>query len=91
MINGVLIYVKKGDYAIIETNEGFILNVLIPNFYKNSHLDVSKDFLIDIDDLIKEKNFKEISSLADDIRRNYNSYIDREIEQVKIIGRNLIV
>lgn len=43
-----------------------------------------------IDSLIKNKKFKEMSSLSDDIRKNHNSYIDREVERVNVIGKKLI-
>lgn len=90
MIKGVLIYEHKGDYTIVEANDGFILKVLTSDFYENSHLDVSKDFLMGIDDLIKEKNFNEIISLAGDIKKNYNSYIGKEVRRANVTGRSLI-
>lgn len=34
MIKDVLIYEQKGDYAIIEANDGFILKVLTSDFMK---------------------------------------------------------
>ncbi|MDI9768946.1 hypothetical protein QM327_20590 [Pantoea dispersa] len=90
MIKGILIYEQKGDYAIIEANDGFILKVLTSDFYEKHHLDVSKVFLMAIDDLIKEKNFNEIITLTGDIRENYNSYIDKEVRRANVIGKSLI-
>lgn len=67
------------------------MKVLTSNFYENSHLDVSKGFLMGIDDLIKERNFNEMISLAGDVKKNYNSYIDKEVRRVNVIGKSLIV
>ncbi|WP_394521404.1 hypothetical protein [Pantoea sp. SGAir0184] len=44
-----------------------------------------------IDDLIKERNFNEMISLAGDVKKNYNSYIDKEVRRVNVIGKSLIV
>jgi hypothetical protein len=43
-----------------------------------------------VDDLIKEKNFNEIIPLAGDIRKNYSSYIDKEVRRANAIGKSLI-
>lgn len=66
------------------------MSVLFPNFYQNSHFDVSKDFLIDIRDLIEGRDFDKLSLLAEDIRKNYKNYMDKEVEEVEIIKKELI-
>ncbi|MFV9686052.1 hypothetical protein ACNY67_04065 [Pantoea sp. KXB45] len=90
MSDGTLIFVSKGNYAVLQTNEGFVVSVLFPNFYKNSHFDVSKDFLLDIDSLIKARDFEALDRLADDIRKNYNAYKPKEVAQVNMTGKKLI-
>lgn len=48
MASGALIFIRKGDFYIIQSEDEYYINVLFPNFYPNSHFDVSKNFLVDI-------------------------------------------
>lgn len=90
MSDGVLIHVRKGDYAILETKEGYIISVLFPNAYKNSHFDVSRDFKLDISWLIQSGDFEALDALSKDIRRDYASFQRYETERVNVTGRRLM-
>lgn len=90
MSDGFLIFVSKGNYAVLQTNKGLVMSILFPNFYKNSHFDVSKAFLLDIEALIKARDFEALDGLADDIRKNYNAYKSHEVVKVNITGKKLI-
>lgn len=90
MGDGVLIHVRKGDYAILETKEGYIISVLFPNAYRNSHFDVSRDFKLDISGLIQSGDFEALDALSQDIRRCYASFQRYETEKVNVTGRRLM-
>lgn len=75
----VLIYVSSGNFAIIQKGRKYIMNVLFPNFYPNSHLDVSKDFDLDISSFVKNSDFDKLAKLADTIRKNYDKFKIYEI------------
>ncbi|MEN4801019.1 hypothetical protein [Pantoea agglomerans] len=90
MGDGVLIHVRKGDYAILETKEGYIISVLFPNAYRNSHFDVSRDFKLDISGLIQSGDFEALDALSQDIRRCYASFQRYETENVNVTGRRLM-
>lgn len=90
MNSGILIFVRKGDFCIIKSDDNYYISVLFPNFYRNSHFDVSKDFLLDIHDLIENREFNKLTLLAEDIRMNYDNYKDKEVEEVEIVKKELI-
>lgn len=90
MNRGTLIFVRKGDFCIIKSDDKYYINVLFPNFYRNSHFDVSKDFLLDIRNLIENREFDKLTLLAEDIRINYENYKDKEVEEVEIVKKELI-
>lgn len=90
MISGKLIFVRKGDFCIIKSDDKYYINVLFPNFYRNSHFDVSKDFLLDIRNLIENREFDKLTLLAEDIRKNYENYKCKEVEEVEIVKKELI-
>lgn len=73
MSDGILIFLSKRDYAVLETNDGLVTSVLFPDFYKGSRVDLSKVFLLDIYSLIKTRGFGTLNRLANDIRRNYKA------------------
>lgn len=52
MSGGMVIHVRKGDYAILETQEGYVISALFPNAYRDSHFDMSRGFKLDISGLI---------------------------------------
>ncbi|EFE95095.1 hypothetical protein [Serratia odorifera] len=82
MDNAILMYTSKGDYAIIKVNNTYVINVLFPNFYPNSHFDVSKSFLLDISRLVENKEFTKTKELAESIRKDYEKYKAYEIRPV---------
>lgn len=90
MSSGILIYVRKGNFAVIKTEEEYIINVLLPNYYPNSHLDVSKYFTLDISTLIDNREFEKLTELANHIRMDYEKFKKHEVPPVKIIGRKLL-
>ncbi|AUX92276.1 hypothetical protein C2E15_03655 [Mixta gaviniae] len=84
MVNkGVLVFIRNGDFCIIKVEERYYISVLFPNFYRNSHFDVSKDFLLDIHEIIERRDFDKLTLLAEGIRRNYEKYKDKEVEEVE--------
>ena len=85
MNSGTLIFVRKGDFCIIKSLDKYYISVLFPNYYRNSHFDVSKDFLLDIRDFVERHDFDKLACLAEDIRNNYDNYKDKEVEEVEII------
>lgn len=90
MNSGTLIFVRKGDFCIIKSEDIYYMNVLFPNFYRNSHFDVSKDFLLDIREFIERRDFEKLALIAEDIRKNYENYKGKEVEEVEIIKKELI-
>lgn len=88
--NGVMIFNRKGDFCIIKSDGNYYISVLFPNFYRNSHFDVSKDFSLDIHSLIENREFDKLTLLAEDIRMNYDNYKDKEVEEVEIVKKELV-
>lgn len=90
MASGTLIFLRKGDFYIIQSGDKYYINVLFPNFYPNTHFDVSKNFLVDIGGVIEQRDFDKLNLLAEDIRKNYQNYKDKEVKNVEIVKRELI-
>ncbi|YCI28651.1 hypothetical protein M1E08_17480 [Erwinia sp. PK3-005] len=87
---GKLIYIKKGDFCIIKDEEAYYISILFPNFFRNSHFDISKVFLLDIREFIERRDFEKLALIAEDIRKNYENYKGKEVEEVEIIKKELI-
>lgn len=83
MINAKKIYSNAGDFILLESDEVFYIDVLIPNFYPNSHFDVSKTFTLTNED--KKEDIDYLKSLAEDIRKDWKRYSSREVKDIKII------
>ncbi len=79
-----------GGFCIIKVERMYYISILFPNFYRNSHFDVSKDFLLDIHEIIERRDFEKLTLLAEDIRRNYEKYKDKEVEEVEVVRKELI-
>ncbi|WP_156564698.1 hypothetical protein [Metakosakonia massiliensis] len=86
MINAKKIYSNAGDFILLESDGVFYLDVLIPNFYPNSHFDVSKTFILTNEDKNKKEDTSYLKSLAEDIRKDWKKYSSREVSDVKIIN-----
>lgn len=63
------------DFILYEENSERILDVA---FY-NSYFDFSREFKLEGDEL--NYNFEELKTLAEDIRKNYEKYKDRELKE----------
>jgi len=50
-----------------------------PNFYPNSHLDVSKDFLLTGQDISHSDDIEYFKILAERIRKNWKVFAEREV------------
>lgn len=86
MINAKKIYSNAGDFILLESDGVFYIDVLIPNFYPNSHFDVSKTFILTNEDKNKKEDISYLKSLAEDIRKDWKKYSSREVSDVKIIN-----
>ena len=84
MINAKKIYSNPGDFILLEADGVFYIDVLIPNFYPNSHFDVSKTFILTNEDENKKEDIDYLKSLASDIRKDWKIYSSREVMNVKI-------
>ncbi|EMH4163191.1 hypothetical protein RJ498_002456 [Pluralibacter gergoviae] len=85
MIEAKKIVSRQGDFILVESDGIYYIDVLIPNFYPNSHMDVSKTFVLnDIDEKNKD-NMDYLISLAEKIRKEWTEYADREVSNVKIV------
>ena len=90
MSDGVLIHVRKGEYTILETKEGCGISVLFPDVYRNSPIDVSRDFKLDISELIQSGDFEALDALSKDIREDCVSLQRYDTEKVNVTGQQLM-
>lgn len=61
------------DFTLYEENRTRILEVI----YCNGFVDYSREFILKEEEF--NYNFEQLKQLAEDIRKNYESYKDREI------------
>ncbi|WP_297206021.1 hypothetical protein [uncultured Pluralibacter sp.] len=85
MIEAKKIVSRQGDFILLESNGIYCIDVLIPNFYPNSHIDVSKTFILNDIDEKNKNNMDYLIGLAEKIRKEWTKYADREVTNVKII------
>jgi len=81
---------EQSDYTIFETQEGYVVSVFFPNACRNSHFDVSRDFKVDILELIKSGNFEALDASSKDIRGGCVSFQRYDTEKVNVTGRQLM-
>ncbi|MBS1205389.1 MAG: hypothetical protein H6R25_2288 [Proteobacteria bacterium] len=84
MIEAKIIYSQRGDFVLMESGDKFIISVLIPNFYPNSHFDVSKHFFLTDEEIKHKDDVDYLKKLSELIRKNWTLFSDREIDNVKI-------
>ncbi|SEL30586.1 hypothetical protein SAMN04487787_10921 [Kosakonia sacchari] len=85
MIEAKVIYSQRGDFVLMKFDKGWIISVLIPNFYPNSHFDVSKYFLLTDDEVTHKEDIEYLKKLAENIRKDWGSFSNREVSDVKIV------
>lgn len=67
------IYDSPWDFILYQTDEGYLMNLE----YSNSAVDFSRSFRLS--EAEGNLSFKELKQLSEKIRRNYESFKDREI------------
>lgn len=60
-------------FTLYQEKEDYIISVV----FFNSMVDFSRSFILT--EAEKKFNFKQLKTLSENIRNNYNSYIDREV------------
>ncbi|VVT51505.1 hypothetical protein UYSO10_3671 [Kosakonia radicincitans] len=85
MIEAKIIYSQRGNFVLMRSAKGWIISVLIPGFYPNSHFDVSKDFLLTDDEVTHKEDVEYLKKLAENIRKDWCSFSNREVSDVKIV------
>jgi hypothetical protein len=76
---------QRGDFELLRLAGKWILSVLIPNYYPNSHFEVSKDFLLTDDEVTHKEDVEYLKKLAENIRKDWGPFSNREIFGVKIV------
>ena len=76
---------RRGDFELLRSADKQILSVLIPNYYPNSHFDVSKDFLLTDDEVTHKEDVEYLKKLAENIRKDWSTFLNREVSDVKIV------
>lgn len=84
MIEAKIFYSQRGDFVLMKSDKGWIISVLIPNFYPNSHFDVSKYFFLTDEEIKHKDDIDYLKKLAELIRKNWALFSDREIDNIKI-------
>lgn len=85
MIEARIIKFRGGDFILMQSGEDFYIGVLFPNFYPNSHFDISKKFILNESDILEKENFEYLMNLAADIRKDWKKYSHREVKDIKVI------
>ncbi|MDD7997653.1 hypothetical protein FEI17_11635 [Kosakonia radicincitans] len=85
MIEAKIIYSQRGNFVLMRSAKGWIISVLISSFYPNSHFDVSKDFLLTDDEVTHKEDVEYLKKLAENIRKDWGSFSNREVSDVKIV------
>ena len=80
-----VVYTRQGDFILLRSSDGYFIGVLIPSFYKNSHFDISKYYVLldeDIKHISDPDNY--FVNLASDIRQTPDSFAYREVHNLTI-------
>jgi len=85
MIEAKVVKSRQGDFNLLRSDSEWFIGVLIPNFYPNSHFDVSKIFILDENDLLNKNDFDYLIRLAESIRKDWTKFSDREVKNVKAV------
>lgn len=76
---------QRGDFELLRSADKWILSVLMPNYYPNSHFDVSKDFLLTDDEVTHKEDVEYLKKLAENTRKDWSTFLNREVSDVKIV------
>ncbi|MCG8711010.1 hypothetical protein JHU04_004348 [Brenneria sp. 4F2] len=85
MIEAKIVYSQKGDFLLMRSSDDWFISVLIPNFYPNSHLDVSKEFRLTKDALKYKDDIEYMKTLAENIRKDWKAFSDKEVIDITIV------
>ena len=85
MIEANIVNCRAGDFVLMQSDHNWYIGVLIPNFYANSHFDVSKNFTLTEHDIENKDDFDYLIKLAETIRKNVVKFSDREVGVIKLI------
>lgn len=69
----------------MQSEDKWYIGVLIPNFYPNSHFDVSKDFVLNSNDVQHKDDIDYLIQLAEEIRKDWTKFSYREVKDIKIV------
>ncbi|MGC0869011.1 hypothetical protein RM155_11765 [Pantoea agglomerans] len=85
MIEAKVVKSRQGDFNLLRSGSEWFIGVLIPNFYPNSHFDISKIFILDENDLLHEGDLDYLIRLAESIRNDWTRFSDREVNNIKVV------
>lgn len=85
MIEANIVKRRAGDFILMQSDQNWYIGVLIPNFYANSHFDVSKNFILIEHDIESKDDFDYLIKLAETIRKNVAEFSNREVGFIKLI------
>lgn len=85
MIEAKVVKSRQGDFNLLCSGNEWFIGVLIPNFYPNTHFDVSKIFILDENDILHKDDFDYLIRLAESVRKDWVSFSDREVENIKVV------
>ena len=85
IIEAKIVKSRQGDFNLLRSDSKWFIGVLIPNFYPNSHFDISKVFVLDENDLLHRDDFDYLISLAGTIRKDWTNFCDREVKDIKVV------
>lgn len=85
MIEAKVVESRQGDFNLLRSGSEWFIGVLIPNFYPNSHFDVSKIFILDENDLLHKDDFDYLIRLAESVRKDWAKFSDREVKNIKVV------
>ncbi|NUU67679.1 hypothetical protein HQN64_16395 [Enterobacteriaceae bacterium BIT-l23] len=85
MIEAKVIVSHRGSFVLMQSEDKWYIGVLIPNFYPNSHFDVSKDFVLNSNDVQHKDDIDYLIQLAEEIRKDWTKFSYREVKDIKIV------
>lgn len=85
MIEAKVVKSRQDDFNLLRSGSEWFIGVLIPNFYPNSHFDVSKIFTLDENDLLHKDDFDYLIRLAGSVGKDWAKFSDREVKNIKVV------
>ncbi|KAA8998183.1 hypothetical protein FJU30_17370 [Affinibrenneria salicis] len=83
-IEAKIIYSRRGNLLLLKSDSFYMISVLFPNYYPNTHFDISKKYKLNEHDVKNKDNISYIEALADAIRKSPDEFANREIKNVNI-------